>query len=437
MKSNYLKILLFILISTVVHFFDDYRMLAEFYFYILIFIIGYDLFINKKIGLLTVWNFAFLFIIISEPILSSVNISNFHLIALQYLITANNIINIGYFSKKRKLYNYNIDEKNVLKIKSFHVTVIFIVLVLIFFLLRIQRAFYIFTVGRNVAYVEGYEGVMFSELINSIGLVLPTIMTFYYVILKNKRFRVPLLLSLPIFIIHFLGGTRFPLLFSFIGMLIVYQSSFSFKKSLKNYITMVFLVFILFLSGQLMKHYRSSSTKDTQFELLKSDTQLSSLYERTAGYMSNEGVINTTSMLFSYFEQNDYMYGKSSSFLLYFWVPRQIWPDKPTMLGHWFIRERSSNISSAHSVSFGFTGDLYADFGMLSLVFIFFLGRLLKYAEDFKNYALKSKGYIIIFGAMLYPYTFFFVRSPITATMNFLGILLIYFLFKNLIFIKK
>jgi len=66
----------------------------------------------------------------------------------------------------------------------------------------------------------------------------------------------------------------------------------------------------------------------------------------------------------------------------------------------------------------------------------FFLTSLKLVAENFKNSVLKIGGYDAIIAAMLFPYTFFFVRSPITATMTFLGMLLVYYIFKRLIFTK-
>ena len=148
---------------------------------------------------------------------------------------------------------------------------------------------------------------------------------------------------------------------------------------------------------------------------------------------SNEGVVDMTALLIKHFNTNPHLYGESSSFLLYFWIPRSFWPNKPTMLGNWFIREYRSGFSEGHSASFGFTGDLYADFGYFSLFFIFILGILLKRAENFKDKAINSNNFNIILGAMLYPFVFFFVRSPVTSIITFLSIILYYKLFKNIL----
>ena len=107
------------------------------------------------------------------------------------------------------------------------------------------------------------------------------------------------------------------------------------------------------------------------------------------------------------------------------------------MLGYWFIRKYRTGFGDGHSASFGFTGDLFADFGYFSLFFIFIIGRLIKFAEKFSEKSLSSKNYNVIIGSMLFPYVFFFVRSPITASMTFFGILFFFYIFKRVIFIEK
>jgi hypothetical protein len=103
------------------------------------------------------------------------------------------------------------------------------------------------------------------------------------------------------------------------------------------------------------------------------------------------------------------------------------------MLGYWLVRKYRSGFSEAQSVSFGFTGEIYSDFGYMSLMFLFILGRVLRKAENFRRAAFQEKGYSVILAAMLYPYVFFFVRSPITATINFAGILAIYLIIRSVI----
>lgn len=435
MSIKALKIFAYLLVSFICLFVDDYKSLSVIYFYFLFINLIIDLFIDKKVTLLTVWNFSFLYVIIAEAILTNFLSSYYYLLAFKFLIIANNIVNIGYLSSIFKKSKPNLDCLKLNRKYSGLIFLVFMILLSFFFFTQIERALYIYAVGRNVAYSEGSDGLILGELIKAIGFVLPAIMTYYYFILRNKSIFFPIILSLPIILILFLGGTRFPLLFAVLGIIIVYISKVKDKISFKNYLFVGILLASLGVGGVLMKQLRSSVTKDQKLQLVTYESKDFKLHEYLASFMTNEGVINATSGMISYFETNEHMYGTSSSFLLYFWIPRSIWPEKPTMLGYWLIRETSSNqYGNVHSASYGFTGDLFADFGWFSLIIVFFIGRLLFKANQFKDIALKSKNFSVIIGAMLYPYTFFFVRSPITATMNFIGIIIIYYLMKRLIF---
>src|SRR5690606_3053973 len=140
--------------------------------------------------------------------------------------------------------------------------------------------------------------------------------------------------------------------------------------------------------------------------------------------------------MFTHFEAHPHTYGSSIAFLTYFWIPRAIWPDKPTMLGHWLIREYRSGFGSGHSSSFGFTGELFADFGYYSLFFVFLLVIILNWANQFNTFYLSQpRSYTKILVVMIFSYVFFFVRSPITATMTFLVLLVVQYLIRKMLFI--
>ena len=169
-----------------------------------------------------------------------------------------------------------------------------------------------------------------------------------------------------------------------------------------------------------------------EITLINSYSEYRNFPAYVTSYFSSEGIIDMTSLVFNHLNLNDYTYGASTSFILYFWVPRTIWPNKPTMLGNWLIRKYRGGFSDAHSASFGFTGDLLLDFGpYLSQFILFFIGRLLVKAENYKNLSFSSGNFSIVMGAMFYPYVFFFVRSPITASTFILGIYFFYVIFKR------
>lgn len=412
--------------------FYDFYMLGTFYFYVLGIFLLYDIARNKKIKLIHVWCFAFVFIILSEVFLTIGETLDANLLAaLKFLIIANNVILMGYFSNESITSE---DTNNHYTYTPRKVGGIFlIILVLIYFLFNLPSALIAFSSGRQAG-SEGQDYVL-SSIISSAGFVLPSVILFYFHYLKKTQLLVPLLFSLPIFAILFMGGTRFPLLFSFLGFFITYQNLNEGKISVKKLALMVSAGIILVSASFAMKEFRSNSGQDAVYAEEKAAYKDIPTY--TSQYFSNEGVIDMTGLMMQHFTFNNHLYGTSSSFVAYFWVPRFLWEDKPTMLGHWFIRLYRGGFSDGHSASFGFTGDLFADFGYGSLFFIFFLGRLIRRGEIFQAKALASKNYKVILGAMLYPYVFFFVRSPITATITFLGILFFFYIFKRIIFAEQ
>lgn len=433
MKENIHKILFIFLLCCFILLFDDYYALGKFYFYFLIVITFYDMIKYRRISLLTVWNSAFLFIILSEVFSIKFGISNTKLPSLKFLTIANNFIILGYISKLNKqkftLTSYKIEKSKTNKLAP----VTLVSLGIFYFYSRIESALRQLAIGRVGVNMINEKSYFTSSISSLIGLILPALIAYYFVIIKERKLIVPFIFSSPIFFILFINGTRFPLLFSFIGFILVAEAKAFTYINLKKYLVLGGALFLLLMASLTMKKIRATGNTSEVISIFSNTTGNNDLPTIFAKNASPEGVIDMTSLMFKYFETNDHKYGTSSSFLLYFWIPRVVWPDKPTMLGHWLIRNFRGGFSSGHSASFGFAGELYSDFGLFSLLFIFFIGRLLKVGEDFKNWALSTNGYVTVLGAMVFPYVFFFVRSPITATINFLGILLFYFLIKRLI----
>lgn len=439
MKNKYIKILLLGLLSCAVILFNNITALGEFYFYFIFIFLIIDIVKKREITLLHIWNAGFLYIILSEVFLPYFNYNQYSLPALQYLLVANNLVITGYIvnSKKRSYKKKTIYKKDY---KVNKITPFFIFLFLAFYVsMTIKSALLVFAFGRHIITDSGVnEGFFGNSIISSIGLILPSIISYYYLHIRKTKIITPFIIASPIFLILFMGGTRFPLLYSFLGFVMVAYTKNIDKIDNKKKLILILSFFLLFAASEIMAHQRSTTTRDNKFELFDDFTGankgLPYLFAENA---SAEGIVDMTSLMFQHFENNEHLYGKSTSFILYFWIPRDIWPNKPTMLGYWFIRIYRGGFSDGHSASFGFTGDLYADFGLYSLFFVLLLGMLLKTADEFRIRALKSKSYQTILGAMLYPYIFFFVRSPITSTMSFLGIVFFYHLFKRLMFRNK
>lgn len=424
---------LFLFVFTLVS--DNTLAISEVSLVILSGMIVLDYFDKKSLSLFQVWLLGFIFIILSEAILIEPGIKTMQ--AVKYLLVANQLIILGYFTPvKFKRFRSSIIVLKKVKAPRL-IPYIFIALVVSFVVYALPGVVLSYGLGRDYAaeIISSSSNLLLSSFFGSLGFVLPSIIVYYYKEIKLKKsILIPLLLSLPIFAMLFIGGTRFPLLFSFGGFLIVSQANRIGRITLN--LKLIGFLLLLVGSSFLMGQFRSGGLVGFEY---KAEEALSEarLSKRLASKMSPEGVVDMTAMSMTYFESNPHTYGKSILFLTYFWVPRAVWPDKPTMLGHWMIRKYRSGFGEGHSSSFGFTGELFADFGYFSLFFVFLLGRLLKWADLYGAYQLAQPGsYSKILVGMIFSYVFFFVRSPITSSMNFFGILIVYSLIGRLLFKK-
>lgn len=394
-----------------------------------------EYFDKKSLSLFQVWLVGFIFIILSEAILiePGVNI----LQAVKFLLIANNLVILGYLVPVKYKRQYK-EFRFLHRVKASDWTAFMLILLVVSYVVyALPGAVLTYSLGRNAAAGILFEdrNLILSSFFGGLAFVLPSIIVYYYKeIRKKKSLLIPLLISMPVFIILFVGGSRFPLLFSFGGFLIISQASSTGRITVN--LKLIAFLLLLVASSFLMRQFRSGGLAGFQSgaEETVTETRLS---KRIASEMSPEGVVDMTALSMTYFESNPHTNGKSIAFVTYFWVPRAVWPDKPTMIGHWLIRKFRSGFSEGHSASFGFTGELFADFGYFSLFFVFLLGMLLKWADLFRAYQLaQPMSYSKIMVGMIFSYVFFFVRSPVTATTTFIGILAVYFLIRKLLFRK-
>ncbi|MGI6521067.1 MAG: oligosaccharide repeat unit polymerase [Fermentimonas sp.] len=422
--------ILFLLLSS------NINLIISISFWICIFFIPFSILINKKIRLIDVWNLAFVFIIISEMVLLSSVTSDLGKVS-KYLLLANSIVNIGHtFYAPKYAYRPNFNNISNLsstdnyplisKKKNIFIYILIISLAIYFVIKLLPLALTSATLGRHQALLIHGD---IPPLTNSIGMFLPCVIAWYSINIRKNKTLTGLLLAAPIFIIQLLIGTRYHLLFSLSGFLFMILKNKKIKVS--NIILIILLViFFIFISDYMLINRTgnpSATIEVTTFSFVDNPEKF------LASYMSPEGVVDMTNLMFNHFDNHSHMYGLASSYIFIFWIPRAIWPDKPTMLGYWLIREYGSGFSDSHSASFGFTGDLYADFGNFSLLICFFIGIVIGLLQKQVNKNLQSNSYSNTLFVMLYPATFFYVRSPQTSLISYIGVAVIYLIIKLII----
>lgn len=391
---------------------------------------------HKSIELMHFWIAGIMYIIIPEVILTSevLETSQFGFEVIFLIFMSNAFFVLGYSMNVSPVLR-----KGVVEVNRIHLgqKIMVFLLILLYVFNSIGSALETFGSGR----IGGESTVGFgflNSIISSLGVLLPSVCGYMGERMRSygiERFLFLYFLPLAIFAMLFMQFNRFPMLFAVLGYAVVRfpESILKFDLTIKKVFTVGLILGSLMYSSILVKKVRTlgvssvQSITKTKVSTAKKDV---GFHETYAKAMSNEGVLDMNRLSLTYFSEHPHTYGLSSSYVFYFWIPRVVWTKKPKMLGYWLVRKFRTGFSSGHSTSFGFIGELFADFGYFSILFALFLGRGFKKLQTGLEYYAFTKDFSKIGYIMTIPFTFFFVRSPVTATINLVGMLLFYNLLK-------
>lgn len=415
---------------------NSLKFVVECHFYFYIILIALDFFSSHRITLFQTWLGSFIFIIWSDMMIQSQNTSyNIYNESIVFLLLANNIFLIGYILYKPKQEIKKIENRVFKNVK------------LIPFMLSIALAVYIVAMYKTVldSLAEGRQTLELSStqnllnvIVTTFGLIIPVYSSFYYKF-YSKRTYYSLLFVLPVFAIQAVLGTRFKLLYMIIPYCVILNILDVRSMSKRKMIILGCLMVILVSVTNFIKEYRNMSIADALniSQLNENSTRDEGLLLKLAEKMSPEGIVRMTYLANDYFSNHELEYGKEIGQFVYFIIPRSIWKDKPSAIDYWLIR-RYEVVEESHSTASGFTGEIRADFGMFCFIILLFWGMVLKKLDDYSRRIYSQTGpvYNKILVAMIYPYIFFFVRSPLTASNTFVFELLLYFLVGKFFTIK-
>lgn len=402
---------------------------AQLWIYVAILICNY--LGNKRFNLYQVWVVAYVFMVWAEMRILVCDDPHLYIYLKPFVrfSLANACVMIGYHNNHKQLIKNSTMwvEKEQMRY--------FIVIILIL------EAFYVYsTISIVRSVLSGYRGAgsatgtgsLVGSLTNALGLILPGIVAYYYKYVKKKNIFVALIVASPVLILLFLRATRYKFLFSVLPILVIYDILNLKNHDYKKNILLIISAFAIIGASSFIKNNRNKSIDEwgniQLFYYNESFLSNDPLTLKMASEMSPEGVVHMAHVADRYFESHQLHYGKETAFIFYFWIPRRIWPGKPTMLDHWLIREYE-NVAEGHSSASGFIGELRADFGWGCLLFMLLFGYFLKRLDNYSSFIFryKTNSFNMILVACLFPWVFFFVRSPITSTMSLLWELIIYY----------
>lgn len=393
------------------------RDLAEFHFGILLFLAIIEIAQVKAISLFLVWIAGFVYIILSEMIVSDYGAEYGN--TIRFLLIANNLLLIGYSVANNNNYNF-LSRKAHNKISGWFVLVLLFLFITYLYLQypSVERTL---LQGRQLRNTLGTTTVS-SMFINTLSICLPSLIAYYIVKIKGMSKWFALLLALPIFVFLFILATRYRFFFSIVPFLLI-ANFFHFEKIKLKYLIALLLLAVCIVSvtnySKIHRNERFSITYQTDKPIRVIDNNTDYIY-MFAKQCSPEGTVEMMRLGERYFEDHPYTYGKSIGFIFYFWVPRAFWSEKPTQVDYWLPRYYFDMADTA-STSSGFMGELRADFGYFSLLLIFLFGILLKKANSLLiTYDFGRKPcYESMYVSLLIPTTFFCVRGLNTSIMTF------------------
>ena len=398
-------------------------------------LIANNIIIHRRFTLFQIWNVAYVYVIVSEMILITHRsvITQEYQFAIAFLLLANAIFIIGYKLAHFRETKWEIKHSYFLKHKKLFI-VVFLFFMFFYLYFKYEQALTNFNTIRKVGNALGSGSVM-RIIVNAIGMVTPALIGYFFVYhTKNKW--LSLFFVIPLVIIQFMISTRFRVLYMVLPYLII-MNIFPLQIDKKRRLLVVGILLVVFSVG-------STNLKKYRYTSLREDLDFSALYERSsnpfvsfANKMSPEGVVHMTMLANDYFKIRPLSHGREITYVTYFWVPRAIWKDKPTPIDYWLIREYE-NIGESVTTASGFTGEIRADFGYYCFIIVFLWGIALKYLDMFivVKYR-KDKTYDRVITAMFFPWIFFFVRSPNTATIPFLLEIMVLIFIRKVLFTKR
>ncbi|MBO4417856.1 MAG: hypothetical protein J5801_07055 [Bacteroidales bacterium] len=430
-------LLLLIVSAATVALSNDNFMTANVHFYLLLGIAAIDIVANRSFSLLTVWLAGFIYIILSDILLYHYQASDNWVDS--FVLLANDAVLAGYYFLRPQ-------QKNTLTITNEHHEVpsqfafvsVLVVLYVFYLYNLVPNAIQSFLVGgRKVEDVS--DNVLFTTFLGGYH-ILPLVIAFYIVRIRHKSAWLALLYSLPIFAIDFFSGDRFRFIFSVMPFFLVSSILRIDNLNFKRMITIVIALIVIVVSADYMLHTRRTGfgkyekTVSTDVKHPHDD----SFSVKVSSQCSPEGTIRMMNILHNHLQTHEPTYGLSTGFVLYFWIPRVVWPSKPTMLNHWLPR-MYMNVGEGHSTSSGFMGEPYADFEYFAFIVYFLIGVLLSRGNNLliKYDYGRAPVYNSLYVSLLIPYAFFVVRSPVTGTCYILMQWLMLYLFKKVLFVKK
>lgn len=325
------------------------------------------------------------------------------------------------FLDKIKITNRRLKYPNL-----FYIIITGIHLLIFFFLLRsIGFPEMLFRFTNKLEDLGTSAGLIIGKYVKALSIVIVV-----YLISdkkdKTKGKKIFILLNILLFSsIYFpTSAARFQIIAAYLGLILI----ISLKSNSKYNITLLFLIglFIVFPSLEVFRNLKSFD----QFDINNVGTSINSAFNQ-GHYDSYQMFVNCI----YYITENSITWGKQLLGVLFFFVPRSVWPGKP--IGSGASVAENLNLSF-DNVSMPIIGEAYINFGVLGIIlFAIFFGFVCRLFDQiyWTKVNNNDNGLLIHFYPVLIGYFFFMNRGDLMSSFAF--IIGIYFAFLTIFWIKN
>jgi hypothetical protein len=298
-------------------------------------------------------------------------------------------------------------------------------------------------VAANHIYVLLFTGIISSVLssvlpssINQIFVILSQLIYvgFLYLWFSNVRYRSILLLAVSgFFIFQVIRTGMYTSLVNFGSAVLIIITSINnvstFKKVRIIAISVLLIMFVQIIKVDYRQEAWAGDKKiasiSMYFNVVKNRILEPSILIEPIAIMElarrfNHGYI-ISKVLYNVPKNVDYGYGiylGKSLFSSFF--PRFLWPTKPMTGGafniSYFLQDYSS-VQSANSYNLGIIGEGYAHFGYYAFLYLFFVGRLIRYVY-LKFLSICERFNLLIFWSPIIFTTFYVIETDFLALVN-------------------
>ena len=245
------------------------------------------------------------------------------------------------------------------------------------------------------------------------AIIIQGVLTAQLAVMTRRRagLAYPILVAALTFVILYANATRFFLGF-FAGGILFFLARFTRPMSRRQLGILVCALLSIAVVQGTMRVVRGAGLGEAD-----SGSVLTSL-ARGETYFEGEGMLRVHAWVHrkEVFEEE----GRplEHAFLLYWWIPRKLWPAKPTMDGYWLAHEvmADGDAGVGHSVAGGFTLPALLDFGRHgSIVFCLLYGLLVWGLDRFVAAHGDPTDPASVVSALIPFAVFFAMRSPQTS----------------------